>query len=49
MNGMSQSAIRVTKLPTVPDATGEYPAPPTVATASASRSTGPRLLAPTNS
>src|SRR5688572_13995401 len=45
VKGMSQSAIRVTRLPTVPDATGEYPAPPTVARASASWSTGPSLLA----
>ena len=46
---MSQSAIRVTKLPTVPDATGEYPAPPTVATAKAAiRSTG-AAYSPTSS
>src|SRR5262245_30270603 len=43
--GMSQRAMTVTKLPTVPDATGEYPAPPTVATPRARRSTGPSLLA----
>src|SRR5882757_7542246 len=41
---MSQSATRVTKLPTVPGTTGEHPAPPTLARAKASRSTKPGCL-----
>src|SRR4029453_16035117 len=45
LNGMSHSATRVTKLPTVPGTTGEHPAPPALAMAKASRSTKPgRLL-----
>src|SRR5581483_1877401 len=38
VRGRSQIATAVTRLPTVPDATGEYPAPNTLATTKASRS-----------
>src|SRR5262249_22182077 len=41
VNGIHQSATSATRLPTVPGATGEYPAPPTLATTSASRSVRP--------
>src|SRR6266508_5036476 len=41
---MSQTAATVTRLPTVPGATGEKPAPPTLAMSSASRSKGPAPL-----
>ena len=45
LNGMSQRATRVTRLPTVPGATGQRPAPPTLAMAKARRSeTSGRLL-----
>src|SRR5439155_13756165 len=38
LNGMSQRATRVRRLPTVPGATGQRPAPPTLAMARARRS-----------
>src|SRR5262245_33368123 len=41
---MSHSAIRVTKLPTVPGTTGEQPAPPALAMAKARRSMKPGCL-----
>src|SRR5437773_10899079 len=44
VNGMTQSATAVSRLPAVPGATGEYPAPPALAMASASRSTRPGAL-----
>src|SRR5262245_7825229 len=44
LNGMSHSAISVTKLPTVPGTIGEHPAPPALAMAKASRSTKPGCL-----
>src|SRR5262249_13639913 len=46
LNGMSQRAMRVMKLPTVPGTAGEYPAPATLATMKARRSASPRLLLP---